>query len=507
MNTRALPLQPTPHALQAWRGWRPPPLPRASHTRALHLPIHHQAEKRPLIEELRLPFRDAVMVNPLVPTPYPPAILIRDCALVLNLGALRACVGADRVILLSIPDASSEHWAFPTPGGRFERELAARLAGLSPTLGGNGGLGEGPPPPALPSAGAALDAPAASGADLLAAGAALASPPPPPGALPFELRALEACLAEALADLSAEAAAVAERTLPALELLADGVAVTRRGLEAVRGSKLAIKRLEARINGLKRELEEIINDDDDMRDMLLTFRKGLSEGLAAATAAAEAAAAAAAATGATTDEEKDEEGTTEGSLASDEARPPLARRSLSPASTLRRRTPAGGAALAGPLERLASAGWAPVPLEPGTLAEAPEEEEEGAGGEGRAGQQPSRHPSHTHTHHATTHPPVVRAASHHDVAACESMLESYFMQADFLLSRLFVLRGSASTTRRTWSVRLKSGGERARGGGRGAAAARTACSLSLSRGGGGGGGGGGGPLLTPPLLPGHSSSI
>jgi len=417
---------------------------------------------------LRLPFRDAVMVNPLVPTPYPPAILIRDCALVLNLGALRACVGADRVILLSVPDASSEHWAFPTPGGRFERELAARLAGLSPTLGGNGGLGEGPPP-ALPSAAAALDAPAASGADLLAAGAALASPPPPPGALPFELRALEACLAEALADLSAEAAAVAERTLPALELLADGVAVTRRGLEAVRGSKLAIKRLEARINGLKRELEEIINDDDDMRDMLLTFRKGLSEGLAAATAAA---------AGTTTDDEADEEGATGGSLASDEARPPLARRSLSPASTLRRRTPAGGAALAGPLERLASAGWAPVPLEPSTLAEAPEkEEEEGAGGEGRAGQQPSRHP---HTHHATTHPPVVRAASNHDVAACESMLESYFMQADFLLSRLFVLKERIDDTEDLVGAHGE-WRERERGGEGGGGGAHGMLSLSLSR--------------------------
>jgi hypothetical protein len=55
------------------------------------------ADKRPLIEGLHLPFRDAVMVNPLVPTPYPPTIFIRDAALVLNLGSLRACVGADRV--------------------------------------------------------------------------------------------------------------------------------------------------------------------------------------------------------------------------------------------------------------------------------------------------------------------------------------------------------------------------------------------------------------------------
>ena len=186
-----------------------------------------------------------------------------------------------QVILLSVPDDSSEHWAFPDPGGRFERELAARLAGLG---GNNGGVVVAPPPPPPPppaqpppdaSTPAALDMPVpSSGADLLAAGAALASPPPPPGALPYELRAVEACLAEALSDLSAEAAAVADKTLPALECLAEGAAVTRRGLEAVRGSKLAIKRLEARITGLKRELEEIINDDDDMRDMLLTYRKG-----------------------------------------------------------------------------------------------------------------------------------------------------------------------------------------------------------------------------------------
>jgi hypothetical protein len=337
-----------------------------------------------------------------------------------------------QVILLSVPDDSSEHWAFPDPGGRFERELAARLAGLG---GNNGGVVVAPPPPPPPpaqpppdaSTPAALDMPVpSSGADLLAAGAALAAPPPPPGALPYELRAVEACLAEALSDLSAEAAAVADKTLPALECLAEGAAVTRRGLEAVRGSKLAIKRLEARITGLKRELEEIINDDDDMRDMLLTYRKGLSEGLAAATAAAAAE----------EEEGEGEEGgeATEGGVAAAGRVPSLpsslasdgdegARRSISPpANTLRRRRASGGgggqgAALAGPLERLASAGWAPVPLEPFL-----------AGGDPAAAR-PAHH-----------HPVVVRAASHHDVAACESMLESYFMQADFLLSRLFVLK-------------------------------------------------------------------
>lgn len=77
---------------------------RGRRTRAFtrtHTPLSHthrpKADKRPLIEELRLPFRDAVMVNPLVPTPYPPTIFIRDASLVLNLGSLRACVGADRV--------------------------------------------------------------------------------------------------------------------------------------------------------------------------------------------------------------------------------------------------------------------------------------------------------------------------------------------------------------------------------------------------------------------------
>jgi hypothetical protein len=381
--------------------------------------IIFQADKRPIVDELRLPFRDAVMINPLVPTPFPPAVLIRDAALVVNLGALRAVVGADRVFLLSVPDPVTDHWAFPDPAGPFERELAARLAGVAdpvstaPSGFGGGGSGKKagvplpPPADAPPSSSSASLAPSASGADLLAAAAALASLPPPPGALPYELRALEAALQAALGDLSTEASGVAERTLPALEALAEGADVTRRGLESVRSSKLSIKRLEARILGLKRELEELINDDDDMRDMFLGRR---------AAAAAAVAEAVAAETASGTDEE--EGGEESGGPASDASphtadgggggggpspRPAPADRSLSPRPGLRRRqsvgpSVGGGVALAGPLERLASAGWAPVPLEPGTLA-GPD-----------AGPQP------------------VRAASHHDVAACESMLESYFMQ-------------------------------------------------------------------------------
>jgi hypothetical protein len=107
-------------------------------------------------------------------------------------------------------------------------------------------------------------------------------------------------------------------------------------------------------------------------------------------------------------------------------------RSLSPRPGLRRRSVGRerGAALASPLERLASAGWAPVPLEPGGPAPGPD-----------AGPQPVQ---------------VVRAASHHDVAACESMLESYFMQADFLLSRLFVLKERIDDTEDLVGIELDS---------------------------------------------------
>jgi len=51
-------------------------------------------------------------VNPLVPTPIPPAILIREHALVVVLGALRMVIGADRVYLLSVPAEAPNTNAF-----------------------------------------------------------------------------------------------------------------------------------------------------------------------------------------------------------------------------------------------------------------------------------------------------------------------------------------------------------------------------------------------------------
>lgn len=180
------------------------------------------------------------MINPLVPTPFPPSILIRGRALVVNLGAVRAVIAADEVYLLAVPaprsgsvhgvtSATASRWAFPRLDGAFEAALADRLAGR---VRGGGPVGGSP-----------------RGS---ASGGSPASPRAPVSTLPYELRALEACLEAALAWLASDADDLAASLPSTLDAL--GQAATAASLAAARGTKVAIKRLAARVDAVKREL-------------------------------------------------------------------------------------------------------------------------------------------------------------------------------------------------------------------------------------------------------------
>ena len=106
--------------------------------------------------------------------------------------------------------------------------------------------------------------------------------------LPFELRATEAVFAAAARRLEGDAAALEAATLPALERLAFGGSVSRAELERVRESKAALSRLLGRASGVKRAIEGILGDPQDMANMYLG-RKAAAQAAAAAAAAQAAA--------------------------------------------------------------------------------------------------------------------------------------------------------------------------------------------------------------------------
>lgn len=214
--------------------------------------------------------------------------------------------------------------------------------------------------------------------------------------MPYELCALEAALAATTAALRDDANALATAT--ALERLG-AENVTRQGLEHVRSAKLAIKRCEARVEAVKRELSEIIDDDEDLRDCLLSRRRDEKREAEARAAAVVAAAVAAA----------------EDSGADEEA-PPVVVSSPPPAAAapLRRR----GSSLSGSVR--------------GSLA-----------GKGAAAAE---------LYYLQQQRQQLKDRA--DVLIVENMLESYYLQVGQILSRLAVLKERIDDTEDLVNVQL-----------------------------------------------------
>ena len=451
--------------------------------RGFFFPFHFFFLQRTFLYVSLFPFSLSLFVvsqvNPLVPTPIPPAILIREHALVVVLGALRMVIGSDRVYLLSVPaenlggaaalrsavarrnggglvavasgtnnssistanaaSNSDANWAFPDVNGAFEADLSARLAASAAARDRREAAARAAAEKAARAA-AADEEEGDGGFDGTAAGSRQPSPlyeiddeeedeeaegseERHPEPLPYELCALEAALAATTAALRDDANALALATAPALERLG-GENVTRQGLEHVRAAKLAIKRCEARVEAVKRELSEIIDDDEDLRDCLLSRRRGEKKetdakvaAAAAAVAAAEAAAAAADAAG---------EGSEGGG---DEEAPPQPAAALAPSSppadtTLRRRA----SSLAGSLR--------------GSLVGG------GAGGGAAAAAAAAA----AELFHLQQQQQQLRDRA--DVLLVENMLESYYLQVGQILSRLAVLKERIDDTEDLVNVQL-----------------------------------------------------
>lgn len=88
--------------------------------------------------------------------------------------------------------------------------------------------------------------------------------------LPFEFVALEACLEAACTSLDDEAKALEQEANPALDKLLSKI--TTRHLERVRQIKARLVALTGRVQKIRNEIEQLLEDDGDMAEMYLTSK-------------------------------------------------------------------------------------------------------------------------------------------------------------------------------------------------------------------------------------------
>eukprot|EP00891_Asterochloris_glomerata_P004784 jgi/Astpho2/4784/fgenesh1_pg.00067_%23_229_t len=193
-----------------------------------------QGDKHIMTHQLSIPYRDLRVLDPQVPIPYPSAIFIREKALVVNLETIRMIIGE--------ADSGDDHVrSFGSQRCVPPIVKEAHLVHVDRTL-------------------------------------------------PYELRALEGALHNAVGRLELEVLSLEDRINTGLRQL--DVRVSRHGLEKVQGGKVVLNKLLNRMARLKTVLEKILDDDHDMDDMYLGRRAeqaAAEEAETAAFAAAEAA--------------------------------------------------------------------------------------------------------------------------------------------------------------------------------------------------------------------------
>ncbi|KAG0483249.1 hypothetical protein HPP92_011333 [Vanilla planifolia] len=181
-----------------------------------------EVDKFTMMRWCDLPARDLRLLDPLFV--YPSTILGREKAIVVKLEQIRCIITADEVLLLNSLDGYVL---------QYVSELQRRLAVHSSD--------------------------------------ALPGWPTSPDYLPFELRALEVALEAAGTYLDAQAGELESEAYPLLDELT--ATISMLNLERVRRLKSRLVALTRRVQKVRDEIEQLMNDDGDMAEMYLTEKK------------------------------------------------------------------------------------------------------------------------------------------------------------------------------------------------------------------------------------------
>ncbi|KAL5542110.1 hypothetical protein UlMin_009820 [Ulmus minor] len=190
------------------------------------------ADKYAIMHRVEIHARDLRILDPLLS--YPSTILGREKAIVLNLEHIKAIITAEEVL---IRDPEDEHVSPVVE--QLKRRLPPVNAILQPPTNGKylGG-----------------------GNNDVDAGEEDESP--------FEFRALEVALEAICSFLAARTTELESAAYPALDELTSKI--SSRNLDRVRKLKSAMTRLTARVQKVRDELEQLLDDDDDMADLYLS---------------------------------------------------------------------------------------------------------------------------------------------------------------------------------------------------------------------------------------------
>ncbi|XP_075511195.1 magnesium transporter MRS2-1-like isoform X1 [Primulina tabacum] len=200
-----------------------------------------EVDKFTMMRRCDLPARDLRLLDPMFV--YPSTILGREKAIVVNLEQIRCIITADEVLLLNSLDSYVLQYAV---------ELQRRLQGAE--------VGE-----FWQSGGPELSRRRGSrNFDNMLANAY-------PDYLPFEFRALEVALETACSFLDSQAAELEIEAYPLLDELMSKISTLN--LERVRRLKSRLVALTRRVQKVRDEIEQLMDDDGDMAEMYLTEKK------------------------------------------------------------------------------------------------------------------------------------------------------------------------------------------------------------------------------------------
>lgn len=190
------------------------------------------ADKHAIMHRVQIHARDLRILDPLLS--YPSTILGRERAIVLNLEHIKAIITAEEVLLRDPQDEN----VIPVVEELQRRLPPANLIGNGQEDGKeySGGQNDG-------EAGEEDES-------------------------PFEFRALEVALEAICSFLAARTTELETAAYPALDELTSKI--SSRNLDRVRKLKSAMTRLTARVQKVRDELEQLLDDDDDMADLYLS---------------------------------------------------------------------------------------------------------------------------------------------------------------------------------------------------------------------------------------------
>ncbi|KAH9715876.1 Magnesium transporter MRS2-1 [Citrus sinensis] len=192
-----------------------------------------EVDKFSMMRRCDLPARDLRLLDPLFV--YPSTILGREKAIVVNLEQIRCIITADEVLLLNSLDSYVLQYVV-----ELQRRLTAGDTNRRRSRNFDNVFGN-----------------------------------TSPDYLPFEFRALEVALEAACTFLDSQAAELEIEAYPLLDELTSKISTLN--LERVRRLKSRLVALTRRVQKVRDEIEQLMDDDGDMAEMYLTEKKSRME--------------------------------------------------------------------------------------------------------------------------------------------------------------------------------------------------------------------------------------